>query len=92
MHRYSCHETDIRVAEQIVPESDAKPIHGAVQSEGDHQHHCRLCQLRIYFFEVVYRAGRANMVDIFADNPQEKISASTSKKEGWPRQELFGVR
>ncbi len=57
------------MAEQTISESDAKPIHGAVQTEGDHQHHRCLCQLRIRVFKVVYCARWAHVVDIFADDP-----------------------
>jgi hypothetical protein len=32
------------------------------------------------------------VVDIFADGPQKKISASACEKERWPSQELFGIR
>ena len=67
--RYSCHETDIRMAKQIVSKSDAKSIHGAVQTKSDHQHHCGLRQLGICLFEVVYCTSRTDVVDIFADDP-----------------------
>ena len=79
------------MAKQIVSESDAKSIHGAVQTESNHQHHCRLCQLRICVFEVVYCTSRTDMVDVFADDPKKEISASTRKKKGRPGQELFGI-
>jgi hypothetical protein len=68
------------MAKKIVPKRDAKPIHGAVQTECDHQHHCRLCQLGICLFEVVYRASWTDVVDIFADDPKKKISASAARR------------
>jgi len=92
MHRYSCHETHIRMAKQIVPESNTKSIHDAVQTEGDHEHQRCLCQLRACLFKVVYRASRTDAVDILADDPKKKISAGAGKKESWPCQELFGIR
>jgi hypothetical protein len=80
------------MAEQIVSESDAKPVHGAVQPEGDHQHHCRLCQLRTWLFEVVHCASWTDMVDVLTNNPKYEIPAGAGKKDGWPGQELFGIR
>jgi hypothetical protein len=32
------------------------------------------------------------VVDIFADGPKKKISTGAGEKEGWPSQELFGIR
>ena len=71
-------KTCIEASEQFVPEDQTKATHGAMDAKRDHQHQSSIRQPPARLsIEVIDRTSGTDMVYVFADNPQQKVAAST---------------